>query len=216
MYLRRFVLAGSAMLGVHATATAQAQQPVTVPLVSAAGTLACTPALTGGGRPVRWETVAALGAPGDRAVAEVTRDRTADRYPLCIHEGLTAANVDVTLSFKPVEGKDDQAGGIAARLRDADTYYVVRANALEGNVRLYHVIKGVRSQFAGKDNVKVAAGQWHTLRLRLVGDAFEVFFDGRSLFTARDARITGAGKVALWSKSDSVTHFGKMSVTVLP
>ena len=195
---------------------ASGQPPADVPLVSPSGTLACTPALTGGGKPVRWEIVAAPGAPGDRAVEETTRDRTSDRYPLCIHDGLSAANVDVTLNFRPVDGKDDRAGGIAVRLRDADTYYVVRANALEDNVRLYHVIKGVRSQFAGKNGVKVASGQWHMLRLRLVGDAFEVFFNGQPLFTARDTRIAGAGKVAVWTKSDSVTQFGAMTVTVLP
>ncbi len=216
MFMRRIVLSTTTVLGVHVMTSVQAQQQINVPLVSAAGTVACTPALTGGGKPVRWEVVTAPGAPGDRAIAETTRDRTGERYPLCIHEAIAAANVDVTLTFKPVEGRDDQAGGIAVRLRDADTYYVVRANALEDNVRLYHVIKGVRRQFAGKNGVKVASGQWHTLRLRLAGDAFEVFFNGQPLFSARDARIPGAGKVAVWSKSDSVTHFGAMTVTVLP
>ena len=195
---------------------ALAQQPVSVALATPAGQVACTPALTGGGKPVRWEVVAAPGAPAERAVAEITRDRTAERYPLCIHDGIAAANVDVTLSFKPVDGKDDRAGGIAVRLRDADTYYVARANALEDNVRLYHVLKGVRRQFAGKDGVKVASGQWHTLRLRVVGEAFEVFFNGQPLFTARDTRITAAGKVAVWTKADSLTQFGAMTVTVLP
>jgi len=197
-------------------APALAQQPVSVALATPGGTLACTPALTGGGKPVRWEVVTAPGAPGERAVAETTRDRTDERYPLCIYEGITATNVDVTLSFKPVDGRDDRAGGIAVRLRDADTYYVVRANALEDNVRLYHVLKGVRRQFAGKDGVKVASGQWHTLRLRVVGDAFEVFFNRQPLFTAKDIRITAAGKVAVWTKADSLTQFGAMTVTVLP
>jgi hypothetical protein len=210
------VLASAGVLWVLAATPALAQQPVGVSLASPSGALACTPALTGGGKPVRWEVVAAPGAPGDRAIAETTRDRTSERYPLCIHEGISGANVDVTLNFKPVEGKDDRAGGIAVRLRDPGTYYVVRANALEDNVRLYHVIKGMRRQFAGKDGVKVASGQWHTLRLRLAGDAFEVFFNGQPLFTARDTRITDAGKVAVWTKADSVTQFGAMTVTVLP
>ncbi len=154
--------------------------------------------------------------PSGRAIAETTRDPTSARYPLCIHENISAANVDVMLRFRPVDGKVDQAGGIVVRLRDPGTYYVVRANALEDNVRLYHVIKGVRRQFAGKDGVKVAAGRWHTLRLRLAGDAFEVFFDGQSMFTARDTRIAAPGKVAVWTKSDSVTQFGEMTVSVLP
>lgn len=216
MLVRPIAFIATATLGVHAMSSASAQQPISVTLVSPSSALACTPALSGGGKPVRWEVVTAPGALGDRAIAETTRDRISERYPLCIHEGISAANVDVTLSFKPVGGRDDRAGGIAVRLRNADTYYVVRANALEDNVRLYHVIKGVRRQFAGKDGVKVASGQWHTLRLRLVGDTFEVSFNGQPLFTARDTRITAAGKVAVWSKSDSLTQFGAMTVGVLP
>ncbi len=216
MLTYRIALAAAAMLSAHATTQACAQQPITVQLVSSTGTPTCTPALTGKGKPVRWEIVAAPGAPGDRAVSETTRDRTDERHPLCIHEPLSAANVDVTLNFKPVDGKNDRAGGIAVRLRDVSTYYVVRANALEDNVRLYHVLQGVRRQFAGRDGVKVASGQWHTLRLRVIGDSFEVFFDGQSLFTARDTRITAAGRVAVWTKADSLTQFGAMTVTVLP
>lgn len=215
MFTCHLVLAAIIILGIHAATSAQAQQPISVPLVSPSGKLACTPALTGGGKPVHWEVVATPGAPVDRAIAETTRDRTGDRYPLCVDEDISAANVDVTLSFKPVEGRDDQAGGIAVRLRDADTYYVVRANALEDNVRLYHVIKGVRREFAGR-NTKVASGHWHTLRLRLVGDTFEVSFDGQSMFAARDTHITAAGKIAVWSKSDSVTQFGALTVSILP
>lgn len=216
MFAYRIALAAAAMLSTHPTTQTHAQQPIPVELLSSTGKPTCTQALTGGGKPVRWEAVAAPGAPGNRAVAETTRDRTDERYPLCIHEGLSAANVDVTVNFKPVDGKTDRAGGIAVRVRDADTYYVVRANALEDNVRLYHVLQGVRRQFAGKDGVKVASGHWHTLRLRVVGDTFEVFFNGQPMFTARDTRITAAGKVAVWTKADSLTQFGAMAVTVLP
>jgi hypothetical protein len=40
----------------------------------------------------------------------------------------------------------DASGGVAFRARDAQNYYVVRANALEDNVRLYTVIDGRRKQ----------------------------------------------------------------------
>ena len=83
----------------------------------------------------------------------------------------------MSVRFRPVAGKVDQAGGIAVRVKDARNYYVVRANALEDNVRLYAVVDGDRRQFAGKA-VKVATNQWHTLRLRAIGDRFAVFFDG--------------------------------------
>jgi hypothetical protein len=175
----------------------------------------CKPALTGGGGPVQWIAVADAEAPRGLALAETSADRTNNRFPLCILPVGAARNLDVTVRFRPVAGRVDQAGGIAVRFADAKTYYVVRANALEDNVRLYHVTDGVRREFAGRDT-KVASGQWHTLRLRLVGDRFEVWFNGDALFTATDRRITGAGQIALWTKADSLTHFAELSVEPLP
>jgi hypothetical protein len=49
------------------------------------------------------------------------------------------------VKFKPISGKEDQAGGIVWRAKDANNYYVVRANALEGNVVLYKTVNGTRS-----------------------------------------------------------------------
>jgi hypothetical protein len=90
------------------------------------------------------------------------------RFPLAIYQAILAGNVDVTIRFKPVAGKVDQAGGIAVRLSDPDNYYVVRANALEDNVRFYRVVKGQRMQIAGA-NTKVTANEWHQLGLRAEG-----------------------------------------------
>jgi hypothetical protein len=175
----------------------------------------CQTALTGGGGPVKWVAVADKDAPRGLALAETSGDTTNNRFPLCILPTVNARNVDVTVRLRPVAGRVDQAGGIAVRLADASTYYVVRANALEDNVRLYHVTGGVRRQFAGRD-IKVASGQWHTLRLRLVDDRFEVWFNNQALFTATDRRIPVAGRVALWTKADSLTHFAELSAEVLP
>jgi hypothetical protein len=123
--------------------------------------------------------------------------------------------VDVTVRFKAVDGKVDQAGGVAVRLSDADNYYVVRANALEDNVRFYRVVKGRREQLGGV-NAKVTANEWHQLGLRAEGQRFTITFDGKQLFTASDASIAGAGKVALWTKADSVTRFDRIEIRTLP
>ncbi len=131
-----------------------------------------------------------------------------------MYEPFSARNVDVVVRFKAVGGTVDQAGGIAVRLATPDDYYVVRANALEDNVRLYRVVNGSRQQIKGI-NTKVAANQWHTLGLRAEGDRFTVSFDGKPLFTAGDKTFANPGKVALWTKADSVTHFDKISITAL-
>jgi len=131
-----------------------------------------------------------------------------------VYEPLSAANVDVIVRFKPVAGAIDQAGGIAVRLTSPGDYYVVRANALEDNVRFYRVVNGRRQQIKGVDTA-IAANQWHTLGLRADGDRFTVWFDGNALFTAEDKTFADPGNVALWTKSDSVTHFDTISMLTM-
>ena len=61
----------------------------------------------------------------------------------------------LSVKCKAIGGKGDQGCGIVWRLKDKDSYYITRANALEDNVHLYHVVKGRRNQFDGW-NGKVA------------------------------------------------------------
>jgi hypothetical protein len=171
-------------------------------------------ARTGQGAPGDWRVVADPSAAGQKVIAQLSPDRTDYRFPLAIYDPISATNIDVVVRFKPVGGTVDQAGGIAVRLASPDNYYVLRANALEDNVRLYRVVKGSRQQIQGA-NLKVAANQWHTLGLRAEGDRFTVSFDGKPLFTAQDSTFTSPGKVALWTKSDSVTHFDTIAITPL-
>lgn len=172
-------------------------------------------ALTGNGSPGRWIIAEDAAAPDKmRVLAQTSIDPTENRFPLCIHDTFTARDVDVETRFRPVSGKVDRAAGIVLRLRDPDNYYVVRANALEDNVRLYRVVKGERRQFAGA-SAKVPSAQWQTLRIRAEGERFKVFLDGRSLFTATDRTFLEPGKVGLWTKSDTVTHFAYLQATPL-
>ena len=172
-------------------------------------------ARTGQGGPAQWAVAADLTASSGRAIEQTSTDRTDYRFPLAIYQTMSARNVDLTVHFKAVAGKVDQAGGVAVRLSDADNYYVVRANALEDNVRFYRVVKGQREQLEGA-NTKVTANEWHQLGLRAEGERFTITFDGKQLFTATDRTFTGAGKVALWTKADSVTRFDRIEITTLP
>jgi hypothetical protein len=169
---------------------------------------------TGQGEVGEWRVVTDATAATQVAIAQTSKDKTDYRFPLAVYQPVSARNVEVAVRFKPVAGAVDQAGGIAVRLSTPDDYYVVRANALEDNVNFYRVVKGRRSQIKGADT-KVASGQWHTLALRAEGDRFTVTFDGKPLFTAEDKTFGEAGKVALWTKADSVTHFDTISITPL-
>jgi hypothetical protein len=172
-------------------------------------------ARTGQGDLGRWIVVSDDSSFAGRAIEQSSTDRTDYRFPLAILDSVIAQNVDVSLKFKPVGGRVDQAGGIAVRVLDGDNYYVVRANALEDNVRFYRVLKGRREQIDGV-NTKVTGDEWHSLGLKAQGERFTIEFDGKTLFTTSDKTFAGAGKIALWTKSDSVTRFDQIAIDVLP
>ena len=172
-------------------------------------------ARTGQGGPSQWSVAADPTASGGRVIEQVSTDTTDYRFPLAIYKPLSASNLDVTVRFKAVAGKVDRAGGIAVRLSDPDNYYVVRANALEDNVRFYRMVKGRREQLEGA-NLKVSANEWHQLGLRADGERFSITFDGKPLFTTTDRTFAGSGNIALWTKADSVTRFDQIEIRPLP
>jgi hypothetical protein len=168
--------------------------------------------LTGKGGPVRWELLRDESAPnGPTVLAETSGDRTSDHFPLAILKGFEARDVEVRVRFKPISGKVDQAAGLMVRVQDENNYYIARANALEDNVRLYKVVDGKRRQFAGVDT-KVPKGRWQELGLRVEGDRLTVSLDGKELFSATDRTFAEAGRVGLWTKADSLTHFDDLVV----
>ena len=127
-------------------------------------------------------------------------------FPVCIKNDTNLTDGFVEVKFKPVAGKEDQAGGVIWRVQDANNYYVARANALEDNVTIYHTINGKRVAFKNI-NTKVMSGVWHTLRVDFAGNKFSVTFDGNQVIDATDESFANAGKVGVWTKADSVTEF---------
>jgi hypothetical protein len=131
-------------------------------------------------------------------------------YPVCIKDDTSLKDGFVEVKFKPVSGKEDQAGGVIWRATDADNYYIARANALEDNVCIYHTIKGKRTE-KKRVSLKVAGNQWHTLRVDFQGGHFKVSLDGKPALEWDDETFKDAGKVGLWTKADSVTLFDDFS-----
>ena len=172
-------------------------------------------ARTGQGGPAQWAVVTDTTAATGAAIEQTSTDKTDYRFPIAIYKPVSARNVDVAVRFKAVAGTVDRAAGIAVRLTDPDNYYVVRANALEDNVRFYRMVKGRREQLEGA-NLKVTSNEWHTLAIKAEGERFTITYDGKPLFTATDRTFDGAGRVALWTKADSVTRFDKVEINPLP
>src|SRR5215471_3192101 len=126
--------------------------------------------LTGQGAKAEWVVQQDSSAPSPpNVLAQISTDKTDYRFPLAIADEGTFKDIDVSVKFKAVSGQVDRAAGLVFRLKDANNYYIVRANALEDNYRLYHVVNGKRAQFAGA-NVKVASDEWHELKVECVGN----------------------------------------------
>jgi hypothetical protein len=170
------------------------------------------------GRPGRW-VVQTEG--NNHYLAQLDDDRTGSRFPVAVLADVIAVDVDLSVRFKPVSGQVDQAAGLVWRYRDENNYYIVRANARENNVVLYKVQNGRRTDLPVKGEGRtygkpsnVLSGQWGTLRVVARGPLFEVYHDGRQLYQVEDTTFTPAGKVGVWTKADSVTHFDDLDVTV--
>lgn len=177
-------------------------------------------ALTGSGRPGVWIVRRDETAP-DRGnvLAQTDADRTSYRFPVAIFSDVTAADLDISVRFRPVSGSVDQAAGLVWRYRDANNYYLVRANALEGNVVLYKVENGKRSDLPVKGSGRtygkkadVPKDKWSQLGVTVRGPIFSVSLNGQGLYEVEDATFSGAGKIGVWTKADSVTYFDDLTI----
>jgi len=131
-------------------------------------------------------------------------------FPWCVRRDVSLADGFVEVRFKPLSGKEDQAGGVVWRWKDGDNYYVARANALENNVSLYYTQNGRRNTIRYVD-APVAKGQWHVLRVEFGGTRVAVALDGKRYIELDDDHIQGVGAVGVWTKADSVTAFDDFS-----
>ena len=180
-----------------------------------AGTLPGTfsSARTGQGAVGKWEVRADETAPSKpNVLAQTSDDATDYRFPVAVSNEGAFKDLELSVKFKAVSGSVDQAGGLVFRYKDENNYYIVRANALENNYRLYHVINGRRQQFAGA-NLTVMLKQWHELKVVCVGNQITCFFDGKQEIQATDETFKESGKIGVWTKADSVTYFDDLSVT---
>jgi hypothetical protein len=203
------IIGAAAMMMAAATAHAEtitfdADRPGTPPAGWTCGS-------TGGGTP-SWTVEAHSGAPSG---ANVLKQSGKAPFPWCVRQGTAVTNGTVEVKFKPLSGREDQAGGLVWRWKDGDNYYVARANALENNVSLYYTERGRRLTLKYVD-APVAANTWHTLRVEFQGTQIRVALDGKTYIELSDSHISGAGAVGVWTKADSVTVFDDFSYQAGP
>ena len=158
--------------------------------------------VTGRGSP-KWSVEADASAPSR---PNVLKQSGSGDFPWCVRPDVSLADGYVEVKFKPVSGREDQAGGLVWRWKDGDHYYVARANALENNVSLYYATDGRRHTLRYV-RAPVPENAWHTLRVEFSGKRIRVIYDGKPYIELEDAHISGAGAVGVWTKADSVTLF---------
>ena len=155
----------------------------------------------------RWVVEEMRGAPtGGRVLVQRAAENP---FNVIVAPGGPYTDVDVSVRFRPISGREDASGGIVFRFSEG-RYYVVRANALEDNFRLYSYYRG-RRQLATAKVQPPALGQWHTLRVVAVGDRIQAYLNGQLFLDHRDSRFQ-SGQVGLWTKADSITAFDDLVV----
>ena len=173
-----------------------------------------TVAKTGSGSP-KWTVEEDSTAPSKSKVVKQSGRAT---FPLLLKDRTSMRDGLVEIQFKAISGSEDRAAGVVWRVKDANNYYVARANALEDNVVLYKTVNGVRKSLdivgrKGGYGVKAAvpSNKWLRLRVEFKGSRFTVIYNGKQLFEVEDSTFKDAGQVGLWTKADSVMLFDEVS-----
>jgi hypothetical protein len=161
-----------------------------------------TCAVTGTGKP-KWNIEKDTSAPSS---SQILKQSGEGNFPWCVIDKAQLENGFVEVKFKAFSGQEDQAGGVVWRWKDANNYYIARANSLEDNVTVFYMNNGTRQTLKSID-LKVPSSQWHTLKVLFVKNKFTIFFNQKLVLELTDDSSRAEGSVGVWTKADSVTGF---------
>jgi hypothetical protein len=105
--------------------------------------------------------------------------------------------------------------GLAFRVQDTNNYYYVRASALGNTFRFIKVVNGQRLTTLGP-SVPIEKSTWHELSVDCKGNRITCQLDGKELIPTLTDNSFAAGKIAFWTKSDSVACFGDTKIVFTP
>lgn len=148
---------------------------------------------------------------GNHVLAQVSQENFGYHFDVIVWNESDYQNLEITVKFKGVKGKEDQGGGPVWRYQDSDNYYIARANPLENNFRVYKVIDGNRKQLASA-NIVIPTGEWHTIGISMISNHIECFYDGKKYLNVIDDTFKDNGKVGLWTKADAFTYFDDLKI----
>ena len=184
--------------------------------------------VAGGGQPGEWKVLATevpsllpAFSPGARstvqqaALAQLSRDKMDEHFPMLVYEEETFADFTLTTQFKIVDGQEEQMAGIAFGFQDEQNYSYVRASALGGTFTLYRVVGGVRSTPVAL-HVPISRGDWHELLVEWKDKRLRAVLDGKHALPVQEEKLDHNGKIAFWTKSDSLTYFAETRIVYRP
>jgi hypothetical protein len=157
-----------------------------------------------------WVSVEDATAAGGVALEQRGRPTYAN-HSLAIYKPASVTDAEISVRIKAIGGREDQGGGIALRLPAPDNYYLVEMDARRDRVVFLRVVEGNAEEIISVD-ADIATKAWHTLKVRAVDDEFTVSLDGIWSFTVFDKALSGKGRVALWTATDSVTRFDSLAI----
>ncbi|MEO5631883.1 MAG: hypothetical protein ABIQ24_04785 [Nitrospiraceae bacterium] len=167
------------------------------------------------GRPAGdWKVITTPKALSPPNVFAQLREKGAEHhYNMVLIDDTNTADLDLSVSFLPIAGKADMGGGLIWRAKDDRNYYLIRANPLEQNIRVYHVVKGIRKMLKNYDEISDIK-KWHRLHVVNQGCRIQIFYDEKPIVDLCDETFKD-GRIGLWTKSDAVTYFDDLTLQIL-
>jgi hypothetical protein len=145
-------------------------------------------------------------------VAQLSQDQTDEHCPLLVYQGETFDDFKLTTRFKIVAGQTEQMAGIAFRIQNETNYYYIRASALGSNIAFFKWIGGQRfGPYANK--VEIPTNRWHELTIECRGNEIRCLLNGQQVLPAFHDDAFASGRVAFWTKSDSVSYFADTHIS---
>src|SRR5580765_6826573 len=159
------------------------------------------------GRPAGdWQVIATDRAKSPpHVLAQLMAKGAEHAYKVVLSKGVIASDLNLEVSFLPIQGNADMGGGLIWRAADDRNYYLARANPLEQNVRVYRVVNGIRHLLQNFDQT-ITLKQWHILRVTHKDCRVNIFYDDKHVLDLCDKTFHD-GMIGLWTKSDAVTYF---------
>jgi hypothetical protein len=144
-------------------------------------------------------------------VAQLAWNAADEHFPMLLLGNETYGDFTVTTKFKIVDGLAEQMAGLAFRIQDEKNYYYVRADVVGGTFYFYKVSQGLRSPPIG-NNMKIEKRVWHELSVECAGPRIHIMLDGREGLPMLTDPTYSTGKIAYWTKSDSICYFTDTSI----